>query len=483
MRPARVAPEGDAASGAREPTRGARIVVLGAGFGGLYAALQLERLLPRGRHETVVVNRTNFSLFTPMLHEVAASDLDVTHIVNPIRKLLKRSDLFVGEVEDVDLRRRTVRLSHADGAHCHELEYDHLVLALGSVTNYYGIPGLEAGALTMKSLADALALRNRLIRTLDEAAFECAGDRRAALSTVLVGGAGFAGVETVAAINDFLREVVRFYPRLHEGLLRIVLVDAGAVVLPELPGELGRYARDKLAARGVEIRLDTSVVALDEAGVHLSDGSVVAASTVVWTGGTAPNPVVGRLPCADERGRVPVDECLAVPGWPGVWAVGDCARVPDVASGGFQPPTAQHALRQGKHVAANIAAALGGGPPRPFRFVTIGQLAAIGRRTGVAQILGRRFSGFLAWWLWRTIYLAKLPRFERKVRVALDWSLDLLFSKDLVQIELPATKGAEVGTESAAGSDAARPATDAHGGVLPDEHDGVRPPAPVGASG
>lgn len=437
--PRGAAPGGPAAT---EPGRPARIVVLGAGFGGLYAALQLERMLPPGRAELVVVNRTNFSLFTPMLHEVAASDLDVTHIVNPIRKLLKTSDLFVGEVESIDLHGRVVAVSHAEGAHGHELEYDHLVLALGSVTNYYGIRGLEERALTMKSLADALALRNRLVRTLEEAAFECAAERRASLATVLVAGAGFAGVETVAAINDFLRDVVRFYPRLQERHLRIVLVDAGSVVLPELPEELGRYAREKLAARGVEIRLDTGVVAVDEAGVHLSDGTVVEAATVVWTGGTAPNPVVAGLPCADERGRVPVDECLAVPGWPGVWAVGDCARVPDVASGGFQPPTAQHALRQGKHVAANIAAALGGGAPRPFRFVMIGQLAAIGRRTGVAQILGRRFSGFLAWWLWRTIYLSKLPRFERKVRVALDWSLDLLFSKDLVQIELPAARRA-----------------------------------------
>ncbi len=444
-------------------TRPARIVVLGAGFGGLYAALELERRLPRGSHSMVLVNRTNFSLFTPMLHEVAASDLDVTHIVNPIRKLLRTSDLFVGEVEGVDLERRVVTVSHAEGAHRHDLEYDHLVLALGSVTNFYGIPGLEGHALTMKSLADALALRNRLVRTLEEADFECATEQRSSLATFLVAGAGFAGVETVAAINDFLREGVRFYPRLHEGLLRVVLVDAGPVALPELPAKLGRYARDKLAARGVEIRLDTSVLAVDEAGVHLSDGTVVPTRTVVWTGGTAPNPVVRGLPCADERGRVPVDEFLAVSGWPGVWAVGDCARVPDLAAGGFQPPTAQHALRQGKHVAANIAAVIAGRSPRPFRFATLGQLAAIGRRTGVAQILGRRFSGFLAWWLWRTIYLSKLPRFERKVRVALDWSLDLLFSKDLVQIELP--RGAAVGTGGAA---EVPPERAPHGEVRPD---------------
>jgi NADH dehydrogenase len=216
----------------------------------------------------------------------------------------------------------------------------------------------------------------------------------------------------------------------------MVLVHPGDVILPELAPSLGRYAERKLAARGIEIRPRTKVTAVADDVVTLSDGTRVDAATLVWTAGTAPNPLVPELPCAAERGRIRVDATLAVPGWPGVWALGDCALVPDGA-GSFHPPTAQHAIRQGRTVARNVIASVRGGTSRPFSFRTIGQLAAIGRRTGVARILGVNFSGFVAWWLWRTIYLSKLPRFEKKVRVALDWTLDLVFSKDLVNFSAP----------------------------------------------
>lgn len=414
----------------------ARILILGGGFGGLYAALRLEKLLPPDRYRLTVVNRENFTLFTPMLHEVAASDLDITHIVNPIRKLLRRASLFVGEVERIDLDGRRVLVSHAGGEHRHELAYDHLLIALGSVTNWYGIPGLEGRALPMKSLGDAVALRNRLIEILDEADFECSAARRPSLLTFLVAGGGFAGVETVAAVNDFLREAVRFYPHLEEEMLRLVLVEGGPTLLPELAPGLGAYAARKLAERGVEVRLRTLVKRLGPEGIELGDGSVVPAGTVVWAAGTSPSPLVTELPCERERGRLRVDEMLRVPGWSGVWALGDCAAVPN-GRGGFHPSTAQHALRQGRVAAGNIAAALQGRPLRPFTYRTLGQLAAIGRRTGVASLLGRNFSGFPAWWMWRTVYLAKLPRLERKLRVALDWTLDLVFSKDLVQLKPP----------------------------------------------
>ncbi|MEJ2088828.1 MAG: FAD-dependent oxidoreductase, partial [Gammaproteobacteria bacterium] len=269
-----------------------------------------------------------------------------------------------------------------------------------------------------------------------EADFECSVEQRHSLLTVLVAGGGFAGVETVAAVNDFLREAIRFYPHLREEILRIVLVHAGPVILPELSPKLGAYGQRKLGARGVDIRVETQVMGVSPRGVELSDGSAVDTETVVWTAGTTPHPLLAGLPCATEHGKVPVNEYLEVTGWPGVWAVGDCALVPDGA-GGYHPPTAQHALREGKRVAANIAAAIEGGRKRAFSFRTLGQLAAIGRRTGVANVFGINFSGFVAWWLWRTIYLSKLPRLERKVRVALDWSLDLLFSKDLVVVEPP----------------------------------------------
>ena len=409
-----------------------RIVILGGGFGGLAAAIELERTLARqGRAEVTLVNRDNFHLFTPMLHEVAASDLDLTHIVNPIRKLLKRVQLFVGHVERIDIDHRRVVVSHGDDCHRHELAYDHLVVALGSIT-HLATPGPEGHTLTMKTLGDAIHLRNHVIERLEEADFECAAEAREPLLTVVVAGGGFAGVETLAAVNDFARDALPFYSRLEERQLRMVLVHSGPTVLPELGEKLGRYAERKLARRGVEVRTGTRIVAVGPNEVALSDGTSIRTGTLVWTAGMAPNPLLSDLPCGRERGRIVVDPTLAVPGWPGVWALGDCALVPDV-KGGFCPPTAQHALRQGKLAAHNIAAALAGRTGERFVFSTLGQLAAIGKRTGVARILGVNFSGFAAWWLWRTVYLAKLPRFEKKVRVMLDWTLDLMFSKDLVQ--------------------------------------------------
>jgi NADH:ubiquinone reductase (H+-translocating) len=414
-------------------TEPVRVVILGGGFAGVHAAIELERAIPRdARVEITIVNRDNFVLFTPMLHEVAASDLDVTHIVNPIRRMVRRAALFVGEVEDIDLARRQVMVRHARGGHEHTLPYDHLVLALGSITNFFGLPGLEDRALTMKSLGDAIALRNRLIEVLEEADFECAAAQRTDLLTILVAGGGFAGVETIAAANDFLRAAVGAYPRLSPDMLRLVLVHSGEAILPELHPKLGHYAARVLSHRGVELRLAVRVTDASDDGVALSDGTLIPARTIVWTAGTAPSPLVAELPCAKQGGRVVADQCLRVPEWPGVWALGDCARVPD-GKGGFHPPTAQHALRQGKVLGRNIAAVIRGEEPQPFVFSTLGQLAAIGRRTGVASLMGASFSGFLAWWMWRTIYLSKLPGLDRKIRVALDWTLDLLLEKDLVQ--------------------------------------------------
>lgn len=416
-------------------TERTRVLIVGGGFAGVYAAVELDRLLKHDPNvEVTIVNRDNFFLFTPMLHEVAASDLDVTHIVNPVRKLVRKVQFFDGDVVDLDVERRAVVVSHGADAHTHALPYDHLVIALGSITNFFGLPGLEERALTMKSLGDAIALRNRLIALLEEADTECCADIRRRLLTFVVAGGGFAGVETIAGINDFVHEALRYYPNLSPEMVRMVLVHPGSVILPELSESLGRYAQRKLAERGVEIRSATKVAAVTDDTVTLTDGTTLEASTLLWTAGTTPNPLLGTIPCAKERGRLRVDPTLEVPGWPGVWALGDCALVPDARTGSFHPPTAQHAIRQGKVVARNVVAAIRGGRKRPFTFRTIGQLASLGRRTGVAEIFGIRFSGFVAWWLWRTIYLAKLPRFEKKLRVALDWTLDLLFSKDLVKL-------------------------------------------------
>ncbi len=409
-------------------------MILGGGFGGLYAALEFEKTLARDPNvEITLVNKENFFLFTPMLHEVAASDLDMTHIVNPIRKLLRKVKFFEGEVEYIDLPAKRVVVYHGGDHHNHDLEYDHLVIALGSITNFYNLPGLEERVLTMKSLGDAIHLRNHMIAQMEEADPECCSLIRDQLLTFVVAGGGFAGVETIAGMNDFLREAVEFYPNLSEDQIRLVLVHPGPVILPELGEKLGVYAQKKLAERKVEIRLNTKVIGVSQNTVMLSDGTTIKTNTLLWTAGTSPNPILGTLPCKIERGRLQVNEYLEVPDWPGVWALGDCALVPDTKTGQYYPPTAQHALREGKVVAKNIEAAIRGKKKKPFSFSTIGQLAAIGRRTGVANILGINFSGFIAWWLWRTIYLSKLPRFEKKLRVMLDWTLDIFFSKDLVQ--------------------------------------------------
>jgi NADH:ubiquinone reductase (H+-translocating) len=410
-----------------------RILILGGGFAGLTVAMELEKKLAQDPSvEITLINRDNFFLFTPMLHEVAASDLDLTTIVNPVRKMLQRVHFFAGEVQRIDIEQRSVVVSHGFDHHHHTLEFDFLVLGLGSVTNHYGLPGLQESALTMRTLGDAMRLRNHLIAHLEEADSDCTKSK-APLVTFVVAGGGFAGVETVAGINDFVRGALPSYPHLTEDMLRIVLVHSGPVILPELDEQLGAYAQRKLAGRKVEIHLNVKIEGFSGRAVRLSDGTTIHTNTLLWTAGTSPNPLLETIPCAKEHGRLLVTESLELHAWPGVWALGDCAAIPDRRTGRFCPPTAQHALREAKVVAHNVIASLHGNEKKQFEFSTIAQLAAIGRRTGVANILGINFSGFIAWWLWRTIYLSKLPRLEKKLRVAFDWTLDLIFSKDLVQ--------------------------------------------------
>ena len=411
-----------------------RIVILGGGFAGLYTAIELDReFASRPDVQVTLVNRENFVLFTPMLHEIAAGDLDITNIVNPIRKLLKHVHFIEGRAVDIDLEKRRVVVGHGLDEHTHELEYDQLVLALGSVTQFFGLPGVEENALTMKSLSDAVHLRNRLIAILEAADTECSASERHSLLSIAVAGAGFAGVETLASINDFLRSSLRYNPNLSEADLQLRLIHPGDAILPELSPRLGAYAQKKLEERGIKVLARARVVSYNGAFIKLADGSSIPAQTMIRTAGTTPNPLVGELPCHIERGRVKTTPEMAVPEWPGVWALGDCALVPDITTGMFCAPTAHHALRQGKVLAENITSYLDGGSYRKFKFKTIGQLATIGHRAGFASIFGVNISGFAAWWMWRTIYLSKLPRLEKKIRVALDWTLDLLFSKDLCQ--------------------------------------------------
>jgi NADH dehydrogenase len=413
-----------------------RILILGGGFAGAYVAMQLERRLGRTPDvEIALVSRENFVLFTPMLHEVAGSDVAVTDIVQPLRKMLRLARVGIAEVEAIDLIKKQVRIRHKDLPSAYEVTYDQLVLALGAVTNFYRTPGLESHALTMKTLGDAIVLRNRVIDALELADNQTVEAERKKTLTVVVAGGGFAGIETAGALTDFLRQAMRFYPRLKQDMIRVVVVHAGGHILPELGASLGNYAQNKLRARGVDVRLNTKVASYDDKLVILDDGTQIPARILVWTAGTTPAQVLYSLPCGRDRGRVVVNGCMQVHGFPGVWALGDCALVPDPFNQGkFYPPTAQHAIRMAAVLAKNIAATMRGLEPQPFRFKTLGSLATIGRRVGVAEILGMRFSGIIAWWLWRAIYLGLMPGAQKKVRVALDWTLDLFFAKDIVQL-------------------------------------------------
>lgn len=408
------------------------LLILGGGFGGLYAALELERANNSAVRVTLV-SKENFFLFTPMLHEVAASDLGPAEIVNSIRKLLKRTRFVCGEVESVDIEQRQVVVSHGSGIDAHELSFDFLILALGSVNNFYNLPGVEQGALTIKSLGDALFLRNQAIASLEQEDFERSlGGGKKRIVYVVAGG-GFAGVETAAALNDFLREAIQFYQYLDRDDLEVVLVHAEGTLLPELDEKLGQYAHRKLEQKGIRVLTNTSVTGYRERTVLLGDNAIPDA-TLVWAGGIGANPVISALKCIKDRGRVVVDDCLRLAGSEHIFAVGDCAVVRDPATQKPAPPTAQHALREGRLAARNVLAAIERRPLKPFRYKMLGQLASLGRHTAVANIFGWRFSGFFAWWLWRTIYLIKLPRLEKKIRVALSWTLDVAFSRELVQI-------------------------------------------------
>jgi NADH dehydrogenase len=313
------------------------------------------------------------------------------------------------------------------------LPFDHLVLALGSETNYSGIPGIADNALGIKTLGDAAMLRAKVIAMLELAGVDPDPDRRQRILTFVVAGGGFAGVETVGAINDLARESLPHYGGIHSSEVRVVLIHGGKVILPELGEPLGLYAQKKLSERQVEIKLEARVTAYAEGAVHCSDGDVIPAETLVWAAGVSPSRILKDLPCELEKGRIVVTPTLEVPGVRGLWAVGDCASIVDPRSNAPYPPTAQHAIRQGRRAAKNICARLEGKQTVAFRYKAPGQLATIGRRTGVARIFGVRFSGIVGWALWRAVYLMKLGRLEKKLRVGLQWTLDLVFERDLGQ--------------------------------------------------
>jgi NADH dehydrogenase len=411
-------------------------VILGGGFAGATTARQLERLLGRRSDvEITLFDNEKFFTFTPLLPEVPSGSIQAKHIVFPLRALLRRSVVRQAQVLDVDFETNTVTTRHCPACPAFSVKFDHLVLALGSVANFFNMSGVERHALTMKSLADATALHAHVIDKLEHAELESDPQARGEMLTFVVAGGGFAGVETLAELNDFVRGAGRYYPRLQPSELRMVLVHSGDRILPEVSPALSEYALKKLLSRGIEARLRTRVKEYDGRHAVLDDGNEFATRTLVWTAGTSPSPLLHGISVPKlKSGKVEVDATMAVKDRPLVWALGDIAAVPDATAGSTCPPTAQHALRQGKQLARNILASLRGEPPRPFVYKPLGLLAGLGRRAAVAEILGMKFSGFFAWWLWRTIYLMKLPGLERKIRVALDWTLDLVFPRDIVYL-------------------------------------------------
>jgi NADH:ubiquinone reductase (H+-translocating) len=411
------------------------VIIAGGGFAGLSAAMHLDKTLARRENiEVTLISRENFILFTPMLHEVAAGDLYPGDIVNPIRRILRRVKFVEAEVEAIDLPARRVHCVGGLARLKFELEFDHMLLTLGSETNFFDLPGVSEWAVTMKSLFDAAMLRNRVLALLEEATVQKDPVARRQLLTFVTAGGGFAGAETTGAVNDFVREIIRYYPDLNEELIRVVVIHPGKFLLPELGEELGNYAEHKLRERKVEVIKGARVASYDGSLVTLTDGKSIPASTLIWTAGVKPSPVIATLPCEKERGRLLVSEYLAVTGVPGLWAAGDCAGVPILNTENFHPPTAQHGLREGLVAAKNIAATVLDRPLKSFTFTTLGQLATIGRRTGVAMVFGIKFSGFIAWCLWRSIYLMKLPRLPKKLRVMVAWTLDLFFARDIEQM-------------------------------------------------
>jgi NADH dehydrogenase len=398
------------------------VLVLGGGFAGAYVA----RLL--GKSGATIVTPENFMLYTPLLPEAASGTLEPRHTIVPLRAMCPHTELLLGRATAVDLGARTAAIETDAGAQT--VRWEELVIALGAVPRTVPVPGLTEHALSFKSLAEAIHLRNHVLRQLEDAdaALDDA-ERERRLSFVFV-GAGYAGVEALAELSDLVDDAARYYPSLKDVPRRWVLVDAAPMILPEIPPRLGDYAADELTKRGVEIRVGTTLASLDVDEAVLGDGTRIPTRTLVWTAGVRPHPLVRELGLPlDERGRVEVDELLRVRGHEHVWSLGDCARVPNTRSELPDPPTCQHALRQARRLARNLQ-----GDPQPYGYRMMGQVATLGRYKGIAEVMGLPLRGFLGWWVTRTYHLYQLPLLSRKLRVVADWTTSLLFRRDIVEL-------------------------------------------------
>jgi NADH:quinone reductase (non-electrogenic) len=398
------------------------VLVVGGGFAGAYVAREL------GDHGATVVSRENFMLYTPLLPEAASGTLEPRHCVVPLREMCPHAELILGSVTALDFDARTAAVETDEGPQT--VEWSDLVLALGAVPRTLPVPGLSEHALSFKSLADAIHLRNHVLHQLEAADAALDEDERSRRLTFVFVGAGYAGVEALAELSDLAEDALRYYPRLRAAPRRWVLVDAAPRILPDIPPPLGEYAAAELHKRGIELHVETTLESVSTNEAVLGDGTRIQTNTLVWTAGVAPNPVLRdwSLPL-DEKGRVEVDELLRVRGHEHVWALGDCALVPNTRSDRPDPPTCQHALRQARRLAKNLT-----GPPEPYGYRMLGQVATLGRHKGIAEVLGLNLHGFLGWWVTRTYHLYQLPLVQRKVRVVVDWTVSLFFRRDIAEL-------------------------------------------------
>ncbi|MFL5681153.1 MAG: NAD(P)/FAD-dependent oxidoreductase [Chloroflexota bacterium] len=429
-----------------------RIVILGGGFAGVSAAQELTHRLRREHRlsepdapipdgiEVLLVNRDNYFVFQPLLADIISGTIETTHVVVPLRRMLPHAQVEVGHVETIDVAARTIGLRRRVSGAVTSISYDALIIALGSVTDLAAVPGMSEHAVGIRTLGDAFYLRNRALEMLEEARIESDAARRAQLLTFVVVGGGSTGVEVAAELKDLVELAARSF---HDVRLepRVVLVHGREIVLSELGDRLGRYATRKLRDAGIVMRLSRRVQRVEVDRVVLDDGEVVPAATVVSTVGNAPNPVIAHLPTArDGRGWPTPDATFALPGLENVWAVGDAASITDPSTGRPMPATAQHAVREGPHLARNVLAALDGRPQTPFAYGQLGMLVSIGRFKAVGEVLGIKVSGLIGWFLWRGYYLLRLPTIDRRIRVAIDWSLDLVLKHDIVEINVRRTR-------------------------------------------
>jgi NADH:quinone reductase (non-electrogenic) len=415
------------------PAGGRRVLIVGAGFAGLYAAMELQRSVPSDVRVTVV-NPENFMQYQPFLPEVASGTIDPRAVVVPLRGVLRRCEVIVGEVDRIDHHARVASVRLPEGRSL-DVPYDEVVLTAGSRSRVLPVPGLAEHGVGFKTVQEAIYLRNRVLSRLDVAAGTTDPQRRRAALTFVFVGAGYAGVEALGELEDLARDAISSYGGLRAGDMRWVLVEAAGQILPELGEDLAGYAQRRLQQRGIEVLLHTRLESAEGGTVRLSDGQAFPADTLVWTAGVRPSPLPhdSGFP-VDETGRVRVDAHLHVVGVRGAWAAGDGAAVPDRSSGGIAPPTAQHGTRQGRTLGRNVAAALRGRPIEPFAYRSIGGVASLGRYKGVAIVWGVRFTGFPAWFLHRSYHLFAMPTLARRVKVAMDWTVALLFPRDIAQL-------------------------------------------------